>query len=314
MSLRAVKNLARTPPGHLRLKLGVGEESRLSDSFSPINLGILGPVSATANLLDSASPSLVCSDIAGLGGSQTLKSIPISSAIVDPLDQSHFVHQTLGEGFSDSGASLSRMGLGRRDVSFPSSQMPGIKVLDENKPHQSDLDPLCQDSNHLGNCGNLSPACRTGNNCEIGHFLASPSLDYPLESFGNVKISDGLSSKSDKIPGFQVNEMVQKVCKSAELGSSLSAGSMDPVNEPFYSVSSGKPKKRIPKPIKKTNPVLMTLGEDVLLNDIVFTNAVTLVGRFGNRNFNSDSLLGWAIRVWTGCISSIPEIFILPRG
>ena len=92
MSLRAVKNLARTPPGHLRLKLGVGEESRLSDSFSPINLGILGPVSATANLLDSVSPSLVCSDIAGLGGSQTLKSIPISSAIVDPLDQSHFVH------------------------------------------------------------------------------------------------------------------------------------------------------------------------------------------------------------------------------
>ena len=55
------------------------------------------------------------------------------------------------------------------------------------------------------------------------------------------------------------------------------------VHAPHSSFSQGnsKSKKRQPKPIKKINPVLMTLGEDVLLNDIVLTNALTLVGRFG---------------------------------
>ena len=51
--------------------------------------------------------------------------------------------------------------------------------------------------------------------------------------------------------------------------------------------------KRAYKPIKKfINPVLMTVGVDVALNDIVLTNEMTLVGRFGGRKFNSDSLKG----------------------
>ena len=87
-------------------------------------------------------------------------------------------------------------------------------------------------------------------------------------------------------------------------------------SEHHYSglIGPSKPKRRIPKPIKTINPVLITLGEDVLFNDIVPTNAVTLVGRFGRRNFTADSLHGWAVRVWNGIISSIPEIYMLPRG
>ena len=95
---------------------------------------------------------------------------------------------------------------------------------------------------------------------------------------------------------------------------------MDPDNEhvhaPHYSGSNGtsRSKKRLPKPIKKINPVLMTLAEDVLLNDIVITNALTLVGRFGRRNYNYESLHGWAVRAWNDIISTSPEIYMLLRG
>ena len=83
-----------------------------------------------------------------------------------------------------------------------------------------------------------------------------------------------------------------------------------------YSGSNGisKSKKRLLKPIKKINPVLMTWGEDVLLNDIVLTNALTLVGRFGRHNYNSDSLHGWAVRAWKEIISTSAEIYMLHRG
>ena len=34
-------------------------------------------------------------------------------------------------------------------------------------------------------------------------------------------------------------------------------------------------------------PVLMTVGKDIGLNDIVLTHATTLVGHFNGRKFNS---------------------------
>jgi len=80
------------------------------------------------------------------------------------------------------------------------------------------------------------------------------------------------------------------------------------------SFSKGTSKKWQPKPIKKISPVLMTLGEDILLNDIILTNALTLVGRFGRRNYIAESLRGWADKAWNDGLSSHPEIFILPRG
>ena len=63
---------------------------------------------------------------------------------------------------------------------------------------------------------------------------------------------------------------------------------------------NGVKKKRPSKLVKKTDqPVLLTAGEDVCLNDIVLTNAMTLVGRFGSRKFSSDSLNGWAALAWS---------------
>ena len=50
------------------------------------------------------------------------------------------------------------------------------------------------------------------------------------------------------------------------------------------------------------------------LNEIVLTNATTLVGRFEGRKFNFDSLKGWDALVWKYLIKETPAVFILPRG
>ena len=73
-------------------------------------------------------------------------------------------------------------------------------------------------------------------------------------------------------------------------------------------------KKRSHKSIKKVKPILMTVGEDVSLNENVLTNALTLVGRFGGHKFNSNSLNGWATVLWKNVISAPPTIFLLLRG
>ena len=74
-------------------------------------------------------------------------------------------------------------------------------------------------------------------------------------------------------------------------------------------------KKRPHKSIRKlVKPVLMIVDKDVGLNDIVLTNVTTLVGRFGGRKFNSDSLNGWATSVWKDIIKETSAVFILPRG
>ena len=87
MSLRAVKTLARTPPGHLQcIKQGNGVEKRLSATSLPLNLGDLGPVSGRDNLLDKVSSPLECLDDAGLGGSQMLNPILSSSVVFGSSD------------------------------------------------------------------------------------------------------------------------------------------------------------------------------------------------------------------------------------
>ena len=49
------------------------------------------------------------------------------------------------------------------------------------------------------------------------------------------------------------------------------------------------------------------------LNEIVLMNSMTLVGCFGSRKYNSDSLNVWAALVWKNVISRPPVIFLLPR-
>ena len=139
-----------------------------------------------------------------------------------------------------------------------------------------------------------------------GYQIDKPSLPISLQDGMVQEVSKGIKAELGISPISDVNYETHK--------------SMDPNNEhvhaPHYSSSIGtsKSKKRLPKAIKKINPVLMTLGEDVLLNDIVLTNALNLVGRFGRRNYNSESLHGWAVRAWNEIISTSPEIYMLPRG
>ena len=56
------------------------------------------------------------------------------------------------------------------------------------------------------------------------------------------------------------------------------------------------------------------MGEDVPLNEIVLTSALTLVGYFGGRKFSSDGLHKWVSDSWSREVSICPNIFILPRG
>ena len=73
--------------------------------------------------------------------------------------------------------------------------------------------------------------------------------------------------------------------------------------------------KRISKCVRKMDkPLLLVVGEDVPLNKIVLTNALTLVGSFGGRKFNPGGLHRWVSDSWTQEISLCLKIFILPRG
>ena len=56
------------------------------------------------------------------------------------------------------------------------------------------------------------------------------------------------------------------------------------------------------------------MGEDVPINEIVLTNALTLVGRFGGRKISADVIHRWVANTWLPLVSLCPKIFILPRG
>ena len=62
------------------------------------------------------------------------------------------------------------------------------------------------------------------------------------------------------------------------------------------------------------NPVLMTVEEDIGLNDIVLTHATTLVGHFNGRKFNSVGVKNWVYVTWKEHVGLCPEVFLLHRG
>ena len=67
--------------------------------------------------------------------------------------------------------------------------------------------------------------------------------------------------------------------------------------------------KRPGKIVRKDKSAMM-----VSLNDIILTNATTLVGRFGGRKISVDGFKIWVDGVWIDRISICPDVFILPRG
>ena len=70
--------------------------------------------------------------------------------------------------------------------------------------------------------------------------------------------------------------------------------------------------KRSKKPVHKVEIPLFVVGEDIALNDIVLTNALTLVGRFGGRRVSLDGVKNWVLGTWKNI--TYPDIFVLPRG
>ena len=49
---------------------------------------------------------------------------------------------------------------------------------------------------------------------------------------------------------------------------------------------------------KQEKPLLLVVGEDVPLNEIMLTNALTLVGRFGGRKINAKGIHRWVADSW----------------
>ena len=84
MSLRALKSLARTPPGHLQCsKQCIGVEKRLSATYLPLNLDGSGTDIGRDDLLTRVSSQDSLED-AGMGGSLLPNPIPCT-AVSDPL-------------------------------------------------------------------------------------------------------------------------------------------------------------------------------------------------------------------------------------
>ena len=65
---------------------------------------------------------------------------------------------------------------------------------------------------------------------------------------------------------------------------------------------------------KQEKPILLVVGEDVPLKEIMLTNALTLVGWFGGRKISADGIHSWVADSWLPLVSLYPKIFILPRG
>ena len=159
MSLRAVKSLARTPPGHLQcIKQGNGVEKRLSATYLPFNLGDSGPVIGRDDHLDTVFSPLDCLDGAGMGGSPLLNPLPSCPVVSVPSGQPTCSRQNLGEDLFAAEDYPSGKVLGLRDCSSLISQTTGNCILVEDEPQSSNLDLHCQASQCLGSCGNPSPA------------------------------------------------------------------------------------------------------------------------------------------------------------
>ena len=124
MSLRAIKSLACTPPGHLQCsKQGIGAEKRLSATYLPFNLGVLGTDIGRDDHLDIVSPKEYLD--AGMDG--RLLPIPIlpCPAISDPLGRPLCSQLNLGDDLAADGDYSFNMVLGLRDVTSLNSQTTG---------------------------------------------------------------------------------------------------------------------------------------------------------------------------------------------
>ena len=134
MSLRAVKSLARTPPGNLQcIKQGNGVEKRLSATYLPFNMGDSGTVIGRDDHLDKVSSPLECLDDASLGGRIFPNPFLPCPVVSDPVGRPHCSQLNIGEDLSAVGDYSFKMVLGLRDVSSLISQTTGNCFLVEDE-------------------------------------------------------------------------------------------------------------------------------------------------------------------------------------
>ena len=175
MSLRATKNLTRTPPGHLHcIKQGIGVEKRLSATYMPLQFILGEPTSALGldETLDMVLPSVDCLDGGCMGGRSSLP-------LLNPLPSCPVAFVPLGH------LACSQKNFGE-DKCVPMVYSPG-KVLGIRDylclgPKDVDCSDLgYQVSNCLEKCGHFSLTSQsTGNSILNGD--VPPSLRLGLQS------------------------------------------------------------------------------------------------------------------------------------
>ena len=65
---------------------------------------------------------------------------------------------------------------------------------------------------------------------------------------------------------------------------------------------------------KKPNQILLVVGVDVPLNNIVLTNDCTLMGCFSGRRTNEMGVNSWAKCTWLEYVEAVPVVYVFPRG
>ena len=86
-----------------------------------------------------------------------------------------------------------------------------------------------------------------------------------------------------------------------------------PKDEFFLSVSR-HPKRHKQVIWKLDKSPLLVVGEGVALNEIVLTNALTLVDRFGGSNVSPDGVKKWVLSTSKDLVIYVPDVFVLPWG
>ena len=144
-------------------------------------------------------------------------------------------------------------------------------------------------------------------------------------NLGSLPVASSLFGQND-LPVLKNSELVESLIPSVCIKSTASdiEGSGDfgvssrdnvRVESHVHTVLKKGFGKKSSKCVRKLDkPLLLVVGEDVPLNEIVLTNALTLVGRFGGRKISAEGLHRWVSDSWLREVSIYLKIFILPWG
>ena len=96
--------------------------------------------------------------------------------------------------------------------------------------------------------------------------------------------------------GFSLGPQVQEEVSLAQAGGS----SVDFLHQKAEVDSGSSGRRKKPKQVikKVENSVMLVIGEDIKMNDVILTHSHTLVGRFGRRKFSPVGVKNWVSATW----------------